>query len=64
MAQQTARTAVELDLAGHDGLDGTIGFDGTRSRGVGHRDDPFSSRDGGQRAIAMATRRKLAIDGC
>jgi hypothetical protein len=34
-----------------------IAFDGTRSRGGGHRDDSFSSRAGGQRAIAMATSR-------
>jgi hypothetical protein len=31
MAQQTATTAVGLDLGGHDGLDGTIGFDGEHS---------------------------------
>jgi hypothetical protein len=54
-AQQTATTAGGLELGGHDGIDGTIGFDGTQSRGVGHRDDSFSSRAGGQRAIAMAT---------
>ena len=41
--QQTATTAVGLELGSDDGLDGTIGFDGTRSRGVGHRDDSFSS---------------------
>lgn len=34
---------------------GMIAFDGTRSRGVGHRDDSFSSRAGAPRAIAMAT---------
>ena len=33
----------------------TIAIDGTRSRGVGHRDDSFSSRAAGQRTIAMAT---------
>jgi len=54
-AQQTATTAVGLEPGSHDGLDATIGFDETRSRGVGHRDDSFSSRAGGQRAIAMAT---------
>ena len=56
-AQQTATTAVGLELGSEDGLDGTIGFDGTRSRGVGHRDDSFSSRAGVQRTIAMATER-------
>ena len=30
-----------LSWAAMNGLDGTIGFDGTRSRGVGHRDDSF-----------------------
>ena len=54
-AQQTATTAAGLELGSDDGLDGTIGFDGTRSRGAAHRDDSFSSRAGGQRAIAMAT---------
>jgi hypothetical protein len=39
MAQQTATIAVRLELGSHDGLDGTIGFDGMRSRGVGHRND-------------------------
>ena len=55
MAQQTATTAVGLELGGDDGLDGTIGLEGTRSRCVGHRDDSFSSRAGARRAIAMAT---------
>lgn len=32
LAQQTAGPAVRLDLGSHDGLDGTIGFDGMRSR--------------------------------
>jgi hypothetical protein len=32
MAQQTATTAVGLDLCSDDGLDGTIGFDGIRLR--------------------------------
>jgi hypothetical protein len=41
---------------------GTIGFDGTRSRGVGHRDDSFSSRAGGQRAIALATKDSSGSD--
>ena len=53
--QRTATTAAGLE-PGSDAVDGTIGFDGTRSRGVGHRDDSFSSRAGGPRAIAMATR--------
>jgi hypothetical protein len=35
---------------------GVIATDGTRSRGVGHRDDSFSSRAGVQRTIAMATK--------
>jgi hypothetical protein len=29
-AQQTATTAGGLELGGHDGIDGTIGFDGKR----------------------------------
>jgi hypothetical protein len=41
MAQQTATTAVGLELGSEDGLDGTIGFDGDRSRRTGHRDDRF-----------------------
>ena len=57
-AQQTATTAVGLELGGDDGLDGTIGFDGARSRGVGHRDDSFSSRARVWRTTAMATKRK------
>jgi len=59
MAQQTATTAVGLELGSDDGLDGTIGFDGMRSRdvGVGDGDDSFSSRAGWRRAIAMATKR-------
>jgi hypothetical protein len=44
-------------LGSADGVDGTIGFDGIRSRGVGHGDDSFSSRTDGPRAIAMATMR-------
>jgi len=64
LAQQTAATAVGLELGSHDGLDGTIGFDGTRSRGVGHSDDSFSSRAGGQRAIAMTTERNSESGGC
>jgi len=39
IAQQTATTAVRLEPGSDDDLDGTIGFDGTRSRGVGHRDE-------------------------
>jgi hypothetical protein len=31
MAQQTATTAVGLELGSEDGLDGTIGFNGERS---------------------------------
>ena len=44
MAQQTATTAVGLELGSEDGLDGTIGFDGTRSRCATQRDDRFPSR--------------------
>jgi hypothetical protein len=40
---------------------GTIGTDGTRSRRVGHRDDSFSSRACGRRAIAVATDHSCAI---
>jgi hypothetical protein len=62
--QQTATTAVGLELGSHDALDGTIGCDGTRSRGGGHCDDSFSCRAGRQRAIAMATKRDLATTRC
>ena len=41
-AQQTATTAVGLELGRDDGLDGTIASDGTRSRCVKQRDDRFS----------------------
>ena len=35
-AQQTGTTAVGLELGSHDGLDGTIGFDGEHSCGSGN----------------------------
>lgn len=54
-AQQMATTAVGLELASHDGLDGTIGLDGKQSRAVDDRDDRFASAAGERRAIAMAT---------
>ena len=43
-AQQTATTAVGLELGSDDGLDGTIGFDGNQSRPAGHRDYRFDQR--------------------
>ena len=41
MAQQTATTAVGLELGSDDGLDGTIGFDGRRSRDASRADYRF-----------------------
>ena len=38
-AQQTATTAVGLELGSDDGLVGTIGFDGRQSRDAGRADD-------------------------
>ena len=55
MARQTATTAFALELGSEEGLDGTIGFDGTRSRCAKQRDDRFPSRASGRRTIAKAT---------
>ena len=42
-AQQTATTAGGLELGGHDGIDGTIGFDGKHSCGAGGGRDRFAT---------------------
>jgi hypothetical protein len=51
MAQQTATTAVGLELGSDDRLDGTIGFDGEQSRDVDDRDDRFASAAGQRRGF-------------
>ena len=48
-AQQTATTAVGLDLGSDDGLDGTIGFDGEQSCAATGRRDRFAT-EGSARA--------------
>jgi hypothetical protein len=71
-AQQTATTAVGLELGSDDGLDGTIGFDGTQSRRPGQAGDrnarntiapPDVDREGrgrygmsGQRLLSLSIR--------
>ena len=51
-AQQTATTAVGLELGSEDGLDGTIAFDRNASRHAGHPGDRFHPRASASRAIA------------
>ena len=43
-AQQTATTAVGLELGSEDGLDGTIAFDGKQSRDEASKRDRFSMK--------------------
>ena len=61
-AQQTATTAVGLELGSDDGLDGTIGFDGEHScASVSWRDRYATSRVGSRGVAARATASPVAI---
>jgi len=63
-AQQAATTASGLELGSHDGLDGTIGFDGNQSRDVDPIDDRFympSGVDGGHRFGDLTQVRNQAV---